>query len=171
MPRLSSETAAFSQNLNCNLRWEKYKNCTAPRIQNLHCSKKRKSMITHQSSDLAPFPCPQHELHLLPKQALLFLATLWVLGETSAPSVNPSCSVFPVLLMHAWEGNTSLCNTLHSCWVLRQGAMCQQGYVLQREKIHKNEWSFIGHILCVCVCVCGAAMKVLSSSLNFQSLC
>lgn len=99
------------------------------------------------------------------------MATLWVLGETSAPSANPSCSVLPLLLRHAGEGNTSLCNTLHSCWVPRQGAMCRQGYVLQRGKIHKNEWSFTGQIICVCVCVCEAAKKMFSSSLNFQSLC
>lgn len=108
-------------------------------------------MGTRQSNRLAPAPLPAftQEVHLLLKWvALLFLATLWVLGETLSPLCRPPCSVFQSRASTARKDITPKCfalmfGTQTRCYV--STGLCAA------KKIHKNECGFLGRILFVCV--------------------
>lgn len=114
-------------------------------------------------------PCLHQEVHLLLKQVVLFfLATFWMLGETPSPLCTPSCSLFLLLRMQAWQGSASARSILHSfgtqtkCYVLTGLCTAEKENSLKWVQIHGVDWFF---------CVCSSKKTPFSSSLNLQSPC
>lgn len=113
-------------------------------------------------------PCLHQEVHLLLKQVVLFfLATFWMLGETPSPLCTPSCSLFLLLPMQAWQGSASARSILHSfgtqtkCYVLTGLCTAEKENSLKWVQIHGVDWFF---------CVCSSKKPPFSSSEFAKSL-
>lgn len=134
------------------------------RIQKLHCSKKWELMTTHQSSHLTPAPLPSAWASPPTKTGgfALFGHTLGVRRDLS-----PLCESFLLCVLSMGRKHFPL---QYFALVLGAQTRCyvSAGLCAAKRRFTKMNGFSQGRSF---VCVCGAAEKMLSSSLDFQSLC